>query len=300
MRRGAHASTAWRPVKRFVLLDGQRVVGGAQPGAGSGGAHHGGRRAGGAHPAAMQHNQRVGVLRFVQQVGGPQGGETAFPAQAAHVGENGVARGEVEPHRGFVQQQQRGAGEQRPGQFGAAALPAGKRAHALVDPLAQAEAAQLRLRAPARLGARQPVQGAVVEQVLPHAQVGIERGLLEHHADPRQRGAGIVEQFAPEDAHLAAAMVEQARQQREERGLARPVGAEQHRELAFPQREGDVLQGGPAPVAVRQAAHAQGLGHGSTGRATMPHGRRPTGTERTTRIAPRSITETSLLTPLVV
>ena len=82
----------------------------------------------------------------------------------------------------------------------------------------------------ARLAAADAVQGRVIEQVLLHRQVEVERARLEHDAEPPQRLARRARDVVALDRDAAVARVEQPGDQREQRRLARAVQPEQRRE----------------------------------------------------------------------
>ena len=194
---------------------------------------HFGNGAVGAHLAFPQHHHARPLAHLVDQVRGPEHGEPLLAAQAAHMVEQEGAARRVEPDGRLVEQQEPRAGQEGARDLGAAPLPAGQVARPLRRAVAQAHALQLARRPRPRLRPRQPVQRRVVEQAFPHRQVGVERRLLEHHAERRQRPPRVAPEVGAEDAdRRLARRVEQARRQREERALAGAVRPEQHRELA--------------------------------------------------------------------
>ena len=156
---------------------------------------------------------------------------------------------------------------------------------------------------------RQAVQRRVVEQVLPHRQVGIERAAAgtprRCRRAPRPARAGG--RRRRRDRARCCALKSRV-DQREQRGLAGAVRAEQHRELARHDREADVAQRRRARRGEGQALDLQrrrGCGgvrgasavtgdHHAPGQPARP------GSTAHHPLAARSITDTSLLTPLVV
>ena len=104
-----------------------------------------------------------------------------------------------------------------------------------------------------RAGARHAVQVGVEQQVGHHRQVQVERALLEHHAQPGQRAAGVAAHVVAQ--HLDAALVgrEQAGEQLQQGGLARAVGAEQREHFAGLQAHTHALERGFAGVGLVQA-----------------------------------------------
>src|SRR5690606_28794816 len=97
-------------------------------------------------------------------------------------------------------------------------------------------------RAPLGFAAAEAVQGRMVEQVLLQREVGIQRLRLEHDAEPLQRRARRAPHVMAENADLARDVVVEACDQREQRGLAGAVEAEQHRERPLRNGERDIVQ----------------------------------------------------------
>ena len=84
--------------------------------------------------------------------------------------------------------------------------------------------------AQARFAPADAVQGGVIEQVLRHREIEIERARLEHHAEQPQRFARRTADVVAENADAPGLDAEQPRDQREQRALAGAVEAEQRRE----------------------------------------------------------------------
>ena len=53
----------------------------------------------------------------------------------------------------------------------------------------------------ARFAPANAMQGAVIGEVLRDAEIGIERALLEHDAEQRERRAALARDVAAEDSH---------------------------------------------------------------------------------------------------
>jgi hypothetical protein len=172
-------------------------------------------------------------------------------------GQQVLARLRVEADRGLVHQEHRRPVQTRPHQLHLAAVATREFAHLAVEFAAQAQALAIGGHALLRERARQPVQVGLEEQVAPHAQVEIERDLLEHHADVAQRrGGGMAQRMA---GHLDLALVgrEEPGEHLEQGGLAGPVRAQQRDELPGAQIERQGLQGRPGAIALGQASGFQ-------------------------------------------
>ena len=91
------------------------------------------------------------------------------------------------------------------------------------------------------------VQGGVIEQVLRHREIEIERARLEHDAEQPQRLAGRAADVVAENADASVLDAEQPRDQREQRALAGAVEAEQRGEARRRHREVDVVSARRGP-----------------------------------------------------
>ncbi len=84
------------------------------------------------------------------------------------------------------------------------------------------------------------MQRGVIEQVLRHREVEIERARLEHHAEQPQRLARACADVMAEDADAPGLDAEQPGDQREQRALAGAVEAKQRGETRRRDGEADV------------------------------------------------------------
>ena len=91
--------------------------------------------------------------------------------------------GHVEPDGRLVQEQKARPVQERARDFDAPSMAAVEPAHLLGPSFGHPEARQFDLHPFLRRPSRHAVQGAVIEQVLPHREVEVERRLLEHDAD---------------------------------------------------------------------------------------------------------------------
>ena len=111
--------------------------------------------------------------------------------------------------------------------------PPDSSARPVAPAVGEADALQFGGDARARRRGGHAVQRRVVEQVLLHGQVEIERRLLEHHAHAGPAPPRAVARMSwPNTAMLPLRAVEQAGDQREQRRLAGAVQPEQHGEIA--------------------------------------------------------------------
>src|SRR5215210_3331560 len=143
--------------------------------------------------------------------------------------------------------------QQRAGDLDAACLSARKVAHLLAGAVGEADKLQGALGALAGFATANAVQRTVIEQVLPQGQVEIQRAALKHDAETLQRCRGAAADVVPENADLAADVVVEAGDQREQRRLAGAVETEEHDEAAtgnFQRHvvESDILTEGVADV----------------------------------------------------
>ncbi len=208
----------------------------------------------------MQHDHAVVVRDLVDQVGGPEHRDPVLARQAVDVGDDGLAGRHVQAHGRLVEQQQPRPVQQRAGDLDPAAVAAVEPAHPLARALGHAQAAELGLDARQAFGPAQAVQRGVVEQVLAHREVEIQRRLLEHHPHACQRPARVAAQFRALDPDLALGAFVEPGDQREQRGLAGPVGAQQHLELAGAEAHRDLVQRALAAEAETKSGDLEGGG----------------------------------------
>ena len=94
----------------------------------------------------------------------------------------------------------------------------------------------------ARLAPADAVQRGVIEQIVHDGDVEIERARLEHHAQQAQRLARLARHAMAEHVDRSVLRVVEPRDQREQRGLAGAVQAEQRGEARLRHGQADVLQ----------------------------------------------------------
>ncbi len=150
--------------------------------------------------------------------------------------------------RRLVAEQQPGPGHERPADGEHLLLAARERARELAAPLAEHREAIIRRlhagreAAPEIAAARQGVAAQL--QVVEHGEVAEDPAPLRHQRDPRpeQRLRRLPGDVAPVDRDAARGGREQPGDRPEQRGLARPVGADQGHQLARADLQGDVAQ----------------------------------------------------------
>ena len=97
-----------------------------------------------------------------------------------------------------------------------------------------------------------PCKARVIGEVLLDAEIGIERALLKHDAEPAQRRAAAARDVETENAHAAAARrIKMRDHEREQRALARAVEAEQHGEAGRRDVEAHVVERDARAIGMR-------------------------------------------------
>ena len=173
-----------------------------------------------------------------------------------------LALARIERRGRLVEHQHRRVREQAERDVDALAVAAREAVHPLVGALPQAGLLEHRPHRAARI--RDALQAREELEVLAHREPRVDRGLLGNPADPRACTAPL----AP-DAHGARARRLDAREDREQRRLARAVGADHRDELARVRLEVDAAQGLALAVALGDAPHREqrplpGHAHAST------------------------------------
>jgi hypothetical protein len=120
----------------------------------------------------------------------------------------------------------------------------------------------LRQRGDPLIALRQAVEPGVDDQVLPHRQamrqVNIGRGKIH----PRQHAVAVAQHVLVKDAHRTGGRQQQAQQDRQGRGLAGAIAAQQRRRDAALDRKADAVHGRRRAIALDQIFDKDdGLGH---------------------------------------
>src|SRR5690349_18490624 len=147
------------------------------------------------------------VLAYlVDEMGRPEHRDAALAAEPADVVDEELAAGDIEAHGRLVEEEQKRLVEEGAGDLDTPLLPTTELPDAVPPPLAERHAVELDGNPALGFNAGQPVQRGVVAQVLFDREIEIERRLLEHDADARERGRGIAVNSGAVDADRAAAM----------------------------------------------------------------------------------------------
>ena len=173
---------------------------------------------------------------LVEQMSGPQHGHAVVAALRAHPFDDCPPARHIEPHRGLVEQQEPRPMQQAASDLDPSALAARERTHELPATRQQPETRQLRVDARLRVVAGEAMQGGVISQ-RPGPPSSRDRapapGKQSHFTC--QRIPAFVRQAVSEDRDRAGLKVQQSRDQRKQRGLARAVARPQGARTNSPQ-----------------------------------------------------------------
>ena len=131
--------------------------------------------------------------------------------EMADMAENIGTRLDVEPDCRLIEQQQPRTMQQRARDLEPAHLSAREIAHLAAGAVGQPDARQYLVAAQAGIAPADAVQSSVVEQVLHHREIEIERAGLEHHAHEPKRFAGRLADIVAENPDVAGLDSEQPR-----------------------------------------------------------------------------------------
>ncbi len=154
----------------------------------------------------------------------------------------------IEVGERLVEQQQGRVAEQRPGDSGPLRETAGERADVLLGAVFEPGGRDHLVDPPAR----QPVQPRVVVQVFADREIPVEQRLVGDEPDLAAQRPALTGELVPEDAQLAAVVAAQPGEQRKQRGLAGPVGAQQRDSGTGLDPQRQVAQDGRAAVSGEQ------------------------------------------------
>src|SRR6476646_3667293 len=130
-------------------------------------------------------------------------------------------------------------------------MPTIQVAHALVKALGHVEGVQSPHHALIGILAGQAPKRREVAQILLHRKIEVEGRLLEHDAERLERPASQLRGRTANDLDASGRSVEKPGDQREQRGLAGAVRAEQRRHPAGKYLEADIIEGLLRSVVVR-------------------------------------------------
>ena len=137
----------------------------------------------------MQDDEVVARNDFVEQMSGPQHANALFGDELADMAKHIGARLDVEPDGRLIKQKQPRPVQQRAGDLQPAHLPAGKIAHLAAGAVGKSDARQDLVTPRSGIAPADTMQGGVIEQILHHREIEIERAGLKYHAHEPQRFA---------------------------------------------------------------------------------------------------------------
>ena len=207
--------------------------------------------------AVEDHHEAIALLRFVHVVRGDEHGHAAIGGQLVNQVPEHAPSARIDAAGGLVEEQQLRLVQQRRRERDALAQSrrqsAGQHAQRLLELQPRGE-----FRDPLfERVVRQPVHRAEEAQVLDDGEVGVERELLAHVAEPVLPLLGLLRRIESAEAgDLAARRLQQSRQHADRRRLARSVRAEESEDLAARNVEADVVHRDETAEPARQIAHA--------------------------------------------
>ena len=236
-------------------------------------------------PAGREHQGVVEARRDLLEVVRDEDdrGRSPLGGQCGQVGEQGLAGREVQAGRRLIEQEQVGVGHQRPRDRDAPSLARGQRPERLIGARGHPDTCQhgpglgpirIGILVPPRLGGRIAGRHDEVERGQVRAQDGL---------DGTPRGTDPLPELADVDLAVARAedldgprgRPERQRDHREERRLARAVGAEDDPALAVADLPVDGSEDGTAGASHDQATNVDDHGRDRSG----PRPARPSGTD---------------------
>ena len=198
------------------------------------------RFAHGQHAAAVHQRDAVAAGGFVHEVGGDENGYALFPRHAEQVLPKHIARGGIDAGGGLVQNQHLRAVQAGGGQLQALAHAQGQGGGGGVGQVGQFELAQHGFDGGIALFA-QPVQPCVQHQVLPHAQLFIQRKRLRHITHALAHGGAACVYRLAQECGFAFAGVQEAGEHFHGGAFAAAVGAEKAENFALADAEAHVV-----------------------------------------------------------
>src|SRR5260221_3345713 len=227
------------------------------------------------HLAVVEHDDAVDdAHQHAHDVLDPDDGDAEPLADVAEHGGGALHLRRVEAAQAFIGEQQLGLGRQRAGELellergGAEAIGAGRRIAGQADLVERHGGAALRL-APrdTAAGAVERGEGDIVEQ----RQLAERARYLEgaRYAAAADDMRGLPRDLGPGKDDRAAARLERAGDQVEDRALARAVGADETEDLALPHLERHLVDRQEAAEALRQGLDREHLFFRRGRKATM-------------------------------
>src|SRR5437867_7902488 len=194
--------------------------------------------------ASLVHDEQVvrEDLPLVQVVPGQETRRALSCELPQHVPDRTPAEG-IQPDRGLVEEQNLRVRDHRHRDDETLTKTARQVRCELVAVLPQAEVLHDLLSSFAGLGSRLPADEAEVEDVIVGRQEHLRSGLLGHHRDVRADRLRLCQHVVAEDGCAAHGRLELSGEDPQECRLPRAVAAEQAKDFALLDREGNVLEG---------------------------------------------------------
>lgn len=126
-------------------------------------------------------------------------------------------------------------------QFDASPQSARKLLDDLATPIGKAQSRQHFIRPRTQFLATEPVQPAMVYEVLRHRELLIDTRRLEHDAEVRANRERLAAQVVAEDSHFALLKRNQRRKHAKQRGLAAAVRAQDREDFALRNRKRKIV-----------------------------------------------------------
>jgi hypothetical protein len=187
------------------------------------------------HPAAEP-------VRLLHVVRGEQDRLTVRVQSQEQIPERETALG-VEPGGGLVHEEHRRSVEDRAGDHQSLCHPAGQRIDGCLRPLRELELLEELAGDPPRLRRADAEETTVEVQVLPHAELAVERVRLRDDANQLLGGRGVPHDVDARDEGPAGGRDDPGREHPRRRRLAGAVRAEQAEDLPFPDRQVQLVDG---------------------------------------------------------
>ncbi|MNH09068.1 hypothetical protein D3C79_685110 [compost metagenome] len=195
----------------------------------------------GQHPPGVHQRNTIAALGLVHEVGGEENGHALLAGQLYQQAPEVVAGGRVDAGGRFVEDQDFRAMQNRHCQRQALAQTKGQGARRLVGDSGEVEALDQLIDALGALGFGQVEQAGMQGQVLPGAELAIQRETLRHEADPLACGQVAGVHRATQQAGAALAGRHQAGEHFHGGGLAATVGTQEAEDLPAANGETDLV-----------------------------------------------------------
>ena len=212
----------------------------------------------GQHSTSMHQREAVATLGLVHEVGRDEDGHPLIARKHEELLPEAVSGDRIDPGGRLVQDQKLGRMDHRHGERQTLAHAERQRLGTGVDDACEIETLGKLRDARGDVLRGQSIEPRMQVQVLPHAQLAVERKGLGHEPQtPAQRRVLRIHRPV-EDPRLALGGRQEAGEHPHGRGLAAAVGAEEAEDLALVDRETDPLDRGEVAEAPGQALGTDG------------------------------------------